>query len=196
MIDFGKFKFAGAPRAGTTWILKATYVVGLGEFSKSFVHVPHKIPQRGREVPQLKVSTVRNPCDWIISYYAAIRGQHVNVPAVDEFLKIPTITEPGEPKEDYQKHFQEFVEAYLAKMPGQIGKVFFSYNADSYIKVEDFPWSYIEMLISTGMKEDKARLCEQVARQNEGRNLPVLDRKLKQKVMDAEQKMVEAFEYY
>lgn len=182
MIDFGPFQFAGAPRCATTWILHAVSAVGMGDFSKASVHIPHQPPKRG-ETEKLKASMVRHPYDWLASYYAATKLGHTGVPAVDRFQVLPFGS------------FKTFVEGYLREMPGAVGNIFSSYGANILLKVEDLPWCWMELLSMVGVSEARWRRCEGVTRQNWCQRLPKLDSRLKRAVMRSEREMVERYEY-
>lgn len=182
MIDIGPFQFAAAPRTATTWILHAISTAGLGNFSKSYVHVSH-LPTRRGETEKLKVSMVRHPYDWLASYYAAIKLGHVGVPSVDRFQTLSCGT------------FKVFIESYLREMPGAVGDVFTSYGADVYLKLEELPWCFIELLETIGISKQRSIRCKDITRQNWCESLPKIDTKLRRYVLRAEQMMVQQFEY-
>ena len=139
MIDYGPFRFAAAPRTGSTWFLNAMNTVGFQGGSKATVHIPHK----DEKCPTLRVSLVRHPCDWLRSYFTAIYPGNCGIPEVDTLLSI---------KAD---DFDTFINGYLWQHEGQVGRIFKAYHADSYIRTQDILYGTIDLLISVGVPLNK-----------------------------------------
>lgn len=181
MIDYGVFRYAGPPRTGSTWVLKAAALAGLGEGQKAKLHEPHS------PGASLKVSTVRHPVDWLKSYWAEIHGGCVGVPAVDWFAVHARSSED----------FPEFVERYLAEQPGAVSRMFLSYGADSWIRTDELAWGFCDLLESAGVPRKQRELVLALPRQCCARRpLPDLPDPLRRRVLEAERRIVEEFEFF
>lgn len=182
MIAFKRFRFASPPRTGTTWFAHAVYEV-FGETStKAGVHQP--MP---KDLTDLRIGTVRNPVDWLVSYYRTIHPGAIGVPVVDAFKleQVPFYT------------FNDFIRGYLEKMPGQVGKIFDAYPADIYLRLEDFPDNVVELFESLGVDSCQARLARNVEAKNRSsrKPRPVWSPALLRAVIEAEQELMERFDY-
>lgn len=184
MIDYKYFTFAAAPRTGSTWFLGALASAGLGECSKAYAHTPWP---RGTQDARLRVSMVRHPCDWLASYFTSIYPGSVIVAEVDEFKKqIPAA-----------KNFNDFLNQYLEKMPGAVGRVFAAYEADAFIKVADLPYALDEFLESVGVKRAARINATELPPQNVSSfmSLPRFTKEQRKAVLEAEAEFVEKFEF-
>ena len=179
MIDFKRFRYAAPPRTGTTWFAHVIYEV-FGETScKAGVHQP--MPQ---ELSELRVGTVRNPLDWLVSYYRAIHPGAIHLPVVDVLKTLPVGS------------FTEFIRGYLLEMPGQVGRIFDAYPADVYLRVEDFPDNVVELFESLGVEPRQARLARNVIVKNKSRKpRPIWSPALFRAVAEVELETMERFEY-
>jgi len=186
MIDYGPFLFAAPPRTGSTWFLKACYEVGLGEGFKSDVHT--LFPPDARK---LKVSLVRHPFNWLISYFAAIQGGHTGIDCVDRLASL-----------DFSGTFVDFIRSYLEKTPGALTNIARTYNADSYLRTEDLPWPFMELVEAAGISEQKARRAVALGRQNPNKKSAAIRLAvtypihLYRDVMNAEKELTMWFEYH
>lgn len=182
MIHFDLFQFASAPRTATTWVRRAAALAGLKENWTREVHMP--FPEQN-EWKVLRVSCVRHPCDWLASYYAMINPGHVNVPTVDAFRT-------------NEKTFDEFIRRYLDEMPGAVGRMFASYNADSCMRVEDLPAAFCELLESLGVPRKLRERCIETGPDNitHPDKRPKWNKQLKDAVIRAEVQFLERFEYW
>jgi len=181
MINYELFEFAAAPRTGTTWVIHAARFMGLGEGFKAHVHVPFE----GKS-DLYRVSTVRHPCTWLASYFTSIHRGFLAVPAVDRFCRLPT------------DDFDDFVREYLRFMPGEIGQMFLDYNANSYMRMEDLPWAFVELMESLGIPTEKADECLGIPVQNQTmgkKTKPMWNKQLWKRVTEAEKEMMEAYGY-
>lgn len=179
-IDYTLFRFASAPRTGTTWFLKACSAVGLGVGFKASAHTPHNPKDR----TSFKVSLARNPCDWLASYYTAIHRGCTNVTCVDRFMKM---------RDD---SYESFVLSYLTMMPGAIGEMLTEYNADSYLRIEDMPWAFVELLESLGVPRHLRQRCYNLGKQNVSKRVPRMPSRLRRRILESESRMVEDFGYH
>jgi len=186
MINYRSFLFAAAPRTGTTWVLHAAEAVGLGEGSKAHVHIPFDDPL---ETPTegFRVSLVRHPCSWLLSYYCSVYPGFIGVPAVDRFRYFDAPT------------FEIFIQHYLREFPGEVGRMFESYRAQSYLRTEDFPWGFLELLRAVEVPQHERDACVKIPKQNEHNRKhvrPRFPRSLWNKVMEAERPMAKRFGYF
>jgi hypothetical protein len=155
-------------------------MIGLPQPGKAHVHIPHN----SKKQDKLRRVCIRHPCDWLASYWAAIHPGQIQVIPVDEFARIKT------------DHFDHFVRMYLSRMPGAIGRMFESYNGDSYIRIEDLPWNWTELLSALEVPEKLRDRCITLGPQNRnGRVLPRWSPSLYRRVLDAEKEMIERYEF-
>ena len=176
---FPHFEFASAPRTGTAWFVQAAALAGLGERTRGNVHLPH---EDGRET--LTVSVVRHPCDWLASYYTALKVGHVGVPCVDVFRQLQACS------------FDAFIEEYLETLPGEVGRMMLSYNASTYLRLEDMPLALFDLLAFANVSRSKRLTACSHARANRCLDpLPTWKSELWDAVVDAEFSYVEKFEF-
>jgi len=182
MINYEIFQFASAPRTGSTWIRRAAVQAGLKENWTREVHAP--FPEVN-EWKVLRVACVRHPCDWLASYYAMINPGHVDVPAVDAFRRVCL-------------DFDSYVRWYLETMPGAVGEALTSYNADSYLRLEDLPAAFIELLESLGVSRRARERCLGLGPDNitHPSKKPKWNKQLRNAVIRAEVQFLERFEYW
>ncbi len=187
MIDYGAFRFAGPPRTATTWFRKAAAAVGLGEKSSVGVHTPHT--PRGAV---LALSTVRHPVNWLSSYYNVLDGGLIGVSAVDRFA----------PLVRRSRSLGEFVDLYLSSCPGTVGEMFWSYNADSVLRIEDLPWAAVEFFGAENLHVDVRKLKQnlEVVAGMPPHNvstgvIAVISPKMRQRVLDAESNFCNLYGY-
>ena len=180
MINYGNFCFASAPRTGTTWFLKACQLAGLKRGFKAHAHTHF----REDHYTYLKVSLVRHPYRWLTSYYKAIFPGVIGIYEVDQ-LRLG-VTKLG---------FERFALDYLEKRPGQIGRIFHSYQADSYLRIEDTPWNAIELFTSAGISKNLSNACRDLAPQNLSKEHTPKYPHLYTLIMEAEKDLVERYEY-
>ncbi len=178
MIDFELFHFATAPQTGGLWILSACKKVGL---KSNRVPVVHDGFPEERSGDAIRLSCVRHPCDWLVAYYRNVHPNSVGLPEADQFRW-------------QAESFDDFVRQYLANAPGAVGKMMTSYEADSYLRFEDLPLAFVEMLESLGVPRSLASKCFQQA--------PVAaepfewNPQLRNAVMRAEAEFLDHFQYY
>jgi len=187
MIDYGKFLFAGVPRSGSTWFMKACSEIGLTRGFKSDVHVPFE-KESGH---LLKVSLVRNPYYWLRSYFREIFPGNTGIPEIDRLQFVGF-----EATADIATSFENFVGRYLDECPGQVDRIFASYNADTYLRLEDMPWAAVELFESLGIPRDVRILCRRITPQNCSKLFIPKSRNLYLRVMEAEAEMTDRYEYF
>lgn len=158
--------------------MRACFQAGLGTQPKARVHEPH---DNGSSV--LKVSMVRHPCDWLASYWNEIGNARLGIPT-DVFAPLPA------------DDFDDFVRAYLKKIPGAIEQIFDAYHGDSYLRLEDQPWALEELLESVGVSKPMRELVLMTDVVNQSKNeIPIWSKSLRRRVEDAERGLMERFNY-
>jgi len=129
MIETIDFTFASAPKTGCQWmrdVIRRCY-------PDHTLHGNNGLHEPGRIDGKMSYTFVRDPADWLRSYYQNITSI-VGNPTVDMFqFVIPT-------DKRTRKGLIEFIEAYLMEMPADsIASAFTSYDADIMFPIEDMP---------------------------------------------------------
>ena len=181
MLDFRVFHYAAPPRTGNGWILEASRVVGIKISDAEAVSIPFPKERGKQEV--FRVSLVRNPCDWLRSCYAALLNGDIYPDSVSAFGSIP------------RGSFFEFVNSYLNIMPGGIGHLFRCYKADSYLRIEDMPWAFIELLESLQVPKVLRDKCRELPAANVSLHLPRWNPHQRAAVVQVESELCETYDY-
>ncbi len=174
MVNYPEFSFASAPRSGSTYFMQAAANAGLGVGHKASVHIPDERDS------VFKIAMVRHPCDWLASYFNVIKGGIIGVKSVDLFSQMST---------DWV-YFDEFVENYLNKASGCVGRMFLSYNANTYLRIEDTPRCFFELCDTFCIKHP-----EMPDRPNAKLRDFCWDESLYQSVVEAESEFIDKFNY-
>ncbi len=180
MIRYPIFDFAAPPRTGVSWFLAAAQLAGLGPGFRHGAHVPFS----GSVRRGFRVSLVRHPCDWLASCYAvrASRGPSSNGMAFANCLDLGS--------------FDEFVRSYLRKRPGAVGRLYNEYEADARLRIEDVPWSFIELMESFGIIKEMREKCVKLGRRSATPDWnPRWDGGMRRAVLGAERETCDAHEY-
>lgn len=175
------FEFSAPPRTATTWVQNACTACYLPSGGKASIH----IPPNGKH-NKLWVTTVRHPADWLLSYWVNIFPGKVSVIEVDAFADLPGTS------------FDEFILAYLEQMPGGVGKMYEAYRADSYLKIEDLPFCWMEFMVTLRVPEVYRDRCLQIPIMNESdrkKGKPKWNPSLWKAVLNAEEPIMEHFNY-
>jgi len=173
MKDYGDFQFACPPGVGGAWFCEAARVAGFSASEKDF-HTPFS--SNGKMAP-LKVSLVRHPWAWLGECFVHhSRGNDVGAFGVLSKTDI-----------------ESFIEDYLNKMPGSVGKLFRMYDADTIMLIEDMPWSAIEFFHSLGCPIIKLEEIRQIPLRSSVE--PPLDRSFRGRVMAAEKELCNHYDY-
>lgn len=180
MINYELFTFASPPRTGTTWFRKAADAAGLRCSGRNELHVP------GGLVGMVRVGLMRNPVDWLKSYWAAIYPGQIGVPAVDYFRG----------GGDF-KSFEDLVR-FVVEDPGCIRRMHVAYSPDVCLRIEDMPWAFVRFLESIGVPEKLANRCLTLNPQNTTRRekLPTMPRYLEKRLFETECDLCEAYDYW
>ena len=180
MVTYKRFAFASPPRTATTWFLQAVSEIGLGEGSKTKVHLPPPNDWNG-----YLVSFIRHPFDWLCSYYTALSGGHVGVPAVDQFSAAAKRCDNA----------GQFIKWVAMSNPGAVGRMFKSYRASTILRVEDLPWCALEFFESVGADKKKIKEVASLPPHNTTKVLPILPKKIKRMIMESEQDFCLEYDY-
>lgn len=181
MIEYKNFSFAAPPRTGSTSFLSMANLVGLGERQKTKAHIPPPNNYGG-----FVVSMVRHPFDFLISYFLALRGGATGVDCVDVFTFARHHDSP-----------ESFIRRYLRDIPGQVGKMFDIYQANSIIRLEDLPLAAEEFFESVGVPSSTAKMVSLITPQNARKGQPhIVDKKLRRAVVEAEKDFCDRYEYF
>lgn len=180
MINFKLFEFAAPPRTGSTWFIHAMAAAGLVTDHKNQVHVPFP----DAEQTAIRVSLVRHPCTWLRSYYGEIHPSILHVDCVDTFRKLPSSS------------FDDFVRKYLRRMPGGVDRMYSGYRADTVLRMEDYPWNVIDLLESVGIPKEKRESCLRLPIVNASGKLPYWKPALRERVLEAERRLLDRYEYH
>ena len=92
--------------------------------------------------------------------------------------------------------FDEFIRRYLSNIPGYVGKLFLSYKADSYIRIEDMPQAFTEFIESIGITHKAFLKCCDLKKQNVSNTIVQWDSKLRERVRESEREIFDHFEYF
>jgi len=178
VIDCKDFQFATASLTGGPWFYQTIMKYGI-EDSEYYGGVLGKF-KKIKDGHKLKVTLVRNPCDWLGLCYKMLLSDCLSG-TLKKFKELNT------------ESLYEFANDYLDKMPGEISRLFFSYEADSYMRIEDMPWAMLEFLEMLG-HDVSFRSFPKIPIQSE---FPRIDNEfLRQRVMKAEKGITDAFDYY
>lgn len=180
-VEYPKFHFAAIPRTGSTWFLAACRAAGIGEGAKSKVHIP--FPERGAT---LRVSMVRDPADWIRSYYTAIYPGKTGIPIIDALASDRSLAK-----------FDDYVRWYLHTMPGQYGRIFDSYDADITLRIEDAPWCFIEFADTfKTLTQYQVDCVRNLTKINPSKKKSTWNKKLRKKMLESEEELCDRYEYF
>ena len=130
MIDYGDFQFAALPETEVVWFLWAMEAAGYYHHPSKDAYEPFQL---NRIKPILRVSLITHPYQFLYNLYEKSTKTHT-----DNFCKelITTAVDSDE--------FSEFLERYLIWHPGEVTRLFYLYDADTFLRQEDFPWSIRE----------------------------------------------------
>ena len=127
------FSFCAPPKTGCQYmrdIIRGLRKPGEPGESAATLHIPGIV----EGIPS--VSTVRDPCDWLRSYFQNIITP-LNQEPVDKFLAY------GSPDRKYNRysmdHLRKFVQDYLNGPSGLIYSMFMHYPAEHRFRLEDMP---------------------------------------------------------
>jgi hypothetical protein len=128
----------------------------------------------------LRVSLRRHPCDWLASVYVSFKEGRGNAFVLDKF-RGPINT------------FDDFVSIYLYQIPGEVGRVFDRYKADTCLRVEDFPWAFTSLMETVGVPAELRRRCWTLSMHKPP--LPSWPDKLRSRFKESERRVFDDYEY-
>lgn len=124
------------------------------------LHAPGRVKdRRGNNLPSITFR--RHPADWIRSVYQA-RLWMVGEPIQDRIIALKGT------RDDYLRNiqavpFMDFVERYIAEMPGEITRMFAKYESDHNIDLADLPHGFLAVLdaiVPESVKWDRRAIAE------------------------------------
>jgi len=130
----------------------------------------------------LRVSMIRNPYDWLVSSYEYFKKHKVETHLNESLSEFRTLSMTSP---------EDFVYSYLQNIPGEISKLFLSYQADSYMRIEDMPWAMLEFLEMIGVPRPNRfppTTVFQLA--------PTINDTLRRRLIKTEEEICDAFDYY
>lgn len=92
--------------------------------------------------------------------------------------------------------FERFILSYASVMPGAVGEMFKAYHADSYLRIEDMPWAFAELMESLEVPQHLRQRCYDIPKQNCSPRLPKYNSRLRRLVARAEREMMMDFDYH
>jgi hypothetical protein len=190
MIRYKDFDFAAPSLTGTIWFTSAAKLYGLQhEPPKTFLAILKNATQPFDNTQlafRIRISLVLNPSTWLAACYNVLDGYNKKDGSLDScfdpFKKLNT------------KSISSFVADYLEKIPGSIGKMFTSYEADSCIKTEDLPHAFEELMFSLGYESLSINYA--FLAKVPPRYISKLSPKLHDKVIQAEKEFCELYDYF
>ena len=94
------------------------------------------------------------------------------------------------------KDFSDFIRLYLSNAPGGIGEMFFSYNANNWVRTDELSPAFEETLCLVGCSPKQAALVRTVGPQNVHKgNKPACPPHFFNQVMEAEDDLCSYFEF-
>ena len=185
MIDYKEFRFASPPRTGGSWFIHVTSIMGLGQGQKAKLHEPPPSDATGQN---LNVSLVRHPCNWLESYFYALKGGLVGVPLIDELVHSARDS----------KDINLFADRVAGFHAGIITEIFDSYKPSTVMRLEDLPWAAGEFFMSLGYSRRDIQ-CVLDAPPINCRDHKLTDVKMSKRirklVADSEQSLFDRYDY-
>jgi len=201
MLNYGHFLFAPPPRTGSTWFRLAAEVCQIPNaiwgrgfdpiqlhkpFERAFEDRPDQPPSQAYDV---RVSLVRHPADWIVSYYSSILSARLGL--VSDALAPLMVAE----------NFDAFMELVVDREPGIVGRVFNQYDANARLRTDRLNEDFEAFALARGAPRDQAANARNLPPENlsnyvRGGNEPGpirWDPRRRQRFLDTEQATLEQF---
>lgn len=179
MIHYPLFDYGALPRTGTAWFTQACAIAGLGEQGRAKVH---EFPEGPKD--KLRVTSVRHPADWLVSYFHVIGRTSFGIAELNVFAQLNF------------ESFTDFIKSYLKQCPGAIERAMDAFQADVVQRLEDQPRALIRLLNVLDHPFNMPRVIIHNTRINVGRfPRPYWQPNLYDQVLDAEASLMERFDY-
>ena len=179
MIEYNLFQFAAPPSTGVAWFVQTAQLAGMGPGFGHHAHVPFPTRNKGR---RLRVSLVRRPCDWLASVYRTVKRDGPRSNHIGLFHSL-----------DYD-NFDAFIRSYLSRIPGEVGRLYNRYEADTYLRIEDMPGAFIELMESLEVNFLLMENCWRVPKIID--TLVEWNPNLRRLVRETEKETYDAYDYY
>ena len=180
MIDYKLLTFSCVPYSGEKWMIKAAQLAGFGP---AFWHQAHSPFPDKRGVDEFRVTSVRNPFDWLWLAYQEHKLCRLN----GYTGRISLLTADS---------FDKFVYRYLGETPGEITRLWKQYQADTCLRIEDQPRAFVELLEMLGVPDQFIQILQGMPRPPSVIVGPYRDSSLRQIVMQAEEEYCDALDYF
>ena len=180
MIRYDRFDFAAPPCTGVGWFLDASQLVGFGPGFRCQAYIP--FPPR-RDYSRLQVSLVRNPVDWLAICHERIAAGQMHTNHLGRFESLDASS------------LDAFVAAYLAEIPGGVGKLYDLYKADVRVRVEDLPWAFVEFVESLGSSNGLVETVKRLSLPGRPSAFDLSD-DVQQGIIRAEKEVCNAYDYW
>ena len=181
MIDYKLFEFAAPPCTHEDWYIRACQLVELGP---GFTHRAHAAWEIGQPRKLIRVTLVRNPADWLLDFYYAIRERRSYINGIFEKLAILDFST-----------LDHFFDSYLEKAQGSVGALYNRYGADIVHRAEDIPAAFIELLDTLGVSHAARQHLSNLhppSKHETGYSIPEW---LKREIQKAEQEICDRYDY-
>lgn len=183
-VTYDNFVFASPPRTGISWFTKACEKVGLTSTSLDRAYFPFS----SLENTSYKVSLVRHPYYWLVSYYYKASKDKLGIPELDALGEVAN-------RDSITSH-RDFLISYLNSCSGQVGRIFNLYEADTCLRIEDMPFAAVELFLSLGVPSHLAGQCKSIAHQNRDRNYYQREASIYSAISHAERSFMEKYDYF
>jgi len=177
-IRYSLFEFATLPGTGASWFVQACQYAGFGPSFLNYAHIPFS---ESVHSSKLRVSLVRHPCSWLAHCFVAKKSNLVPLKYMGGFADSPL------------DNFDSFVEDYLNRMPGAVTTLYRNYQADTFIRIEDMPGAFHELMESFGVPRTLYGYHVRTPIQNN--NLPEWNPKLRALVAKQEMSIIDEYDY-
>ncbi len=175
MIDYKLFSFSCPPGVGGEWFVEAAELCGLGKVEIKQAYDPFN----GNQPNQLKVSLIRNPCTWILDCYDRLRCD-------DGDVKLLMGLDANQP-------IDFFIDEYIRKTPGALGRIANRYEADTVLRIEDMPWAFVELI---DLLDVPKIMRDRVIGLGKPKNLYSFRSQHAKMVANMERELMERYEYF
>ena len=131
MINYKLLEFAAPPCTKENWYVKSFQLLGLGPGTVSNAHSAW---DHGDKHRLLRLTLVRNPIDWLVAFYQAVRtGKSKELNGT--FGPLATLNFSS---------IDGFFDSYLHKAQGCVTSLFNNFEADIVHKSEDAPYALMD----------------------------------------------------
>lgn len=180
MLTCDRFTYAAAPRTGVQWFTRAATLAGFALQGDD----PHIPPPQDHDA--LTVTVVRHPYDWLTSLFLSCRKKPVRNAFVADLITMM----------DHCDTVEDYIRTYLSYCPGEVCRVFDSYNASTVMRLEDQPWAALDFFDPFDVHVDRLVVIEALPDCNYRTGLPhIPHNSLRNAVVRAERDLCQRYDY-